>query len=688
LAEDGLLLKRTNSWESVDEIVTGPDGTSLLMRFYAYGPFRAEGLSYDCEGGAPVLHYETPADVDSQVDLIAGLSGEIAADATSAGLAFNHVLSAVTFSVDAGCTPATINAIRLKNVYASADYDWTSGWSGHDAEASFEIPVAAAVQTGTVSDLTSGGNTLMLIPQTFPEDASIVLSMEVDGEAVEIETSIAGVSVAPGKAYVFRMNFDVSTYDSIFTYHILMSHEVNIYKSSGENLWLPEMTFVSGTKKITVDWGDGSSQTVTSGTAVFAHSFPTDYEGDVIVKVKGTSPKITISGAHIQRIEKINIEGNERYDSDGGCNCIIETATNTLVYAGIDYSIPERVKTLGPYSMVTVEDRILEVPEGIETIRTNAIAGPNAYMKRVVLPASLTLLEDGAFMRNSLYGAAVAPGNPIYDSRDDDRCIMVTATDYMILGTIYMNVPEETKGIRPFACIATPSNITLPEGCLDLMTHSFGNNYCLKKIVFPKSCHIGQSAFSGCLYAEFDFSAGEICAESRAFYSCPKITTLDLSMFSSIGSHCFYSCEGLLSLEIPEGTEIPEYAFYSCKGLTTLIIPSSCEIGPGAFSYCTGLTSVELHSSLLRANVFKSCSALATVSLYDGFSSFSSSAFYLAGVTCIYNYCHEQPATVNCSVYKTGGVMHVLEGQDYTIWMAACGFTAKNWTWTDDLKEP
>jgi len=688
LVEDGLLLKRSSRWQSVDDIVTGPDGTDLSMRFYAYGPYRAEGLSFSCDGGAPLIHYEVPASVGDQVDLIAGFSGETGAGESSVGLVFRHVLSAVTFAVDASCTAATIKEIRLINIYGSADYYWSSGWCDHAGKTDFTVSVSESVQTGTASDITAGDLTMMLLPQTFAEDASIVLEMEVDGETVEVETSLAGVSISPGKSYIFRMNFDVSTYDSIFTYHILMSHQVNTYVSSGENLWLPEMKFESGTEKITVDWGDGTKQVWTSGTAVPSHSFLESYEGDVVIKIKGTSPKLVISGTHIQRIQKINIEGNERYDSADGSNCIIETATNTLVYAGIDYSIPSRVTILGPYSMVTVEDATLKVPEGITTIRRNAISGPNPYMKNVELPASLTLLEDGAFIGNGLYGAKVAPGNPVYDSRSNDTCIMVTETDYMKFGTLRMTFPEETKGVRPYACTHTPSVISLPESCLDLMSYSFHNNYVLKKMVLPAGCHVSYYAFSGCMYADFDFSAGDIHAGQYSFEGCRNIITLDLSYFSELAPYCFHNCYELLSVAIPEGTDIPEYAFSSCYGLLSVTVPSGCTVGKGAFSSCKAMTSADLHCSLGKSKTFQGCTSLATINLYDGFSSFAADDLFASGVTCINNYCHEVPTPVKCSIYKQGGVVHVLGGQDYTAWMATCGLTAKNWTWTDDLEEP
>ena len=688
LTEDGLLEKHASGWQTAEEILTGPVGTGLKMRFYSYGPYRAEGLGFSCEDGAPVLHYEVPASVGDQADLIAGKSAELPADASSVSLHFDHILSAVTFAVDASCTAATVKRISLENVYAAADYGWSSGWSGHSGKSTFSLDLSAAVEEGSAADLTGGGNTMMLLPQTFAEDARIVLTLEVDGEEVVIATSLAGVTLGAGKAYTFRMNFDASPYDSIFTYHILMSHEVNIFKSTGENLWLPEMKFESGTEKITVDWGDGTSQTVTSGTAVFRRSFRLNYEGDVIVKVKGTSPKIVISGGHIQRIQKINIEGSDRYDSRDGSNCIIETSTNTLVYAGIDYSIPPEVTTLGPYCMATVEDATLRVPEGITTIRENAISGPNPYMHAVELPASLTLLEDGAFKGNGLDRAKVAPGNPVYDSRNDDSCIMVTATDYIIFGTKRMVIPAVTKGIRPYACMHTPSNITLPPGCLNLMKYSFASNQLLRKIVFPAGCSIGFSAFSGDLFAEFDFSAGGIWAGQYAFSSCPGIVALDLSDFAGIGHYCFRDCRELIALNIPEGTVIPEEAFSLCEKLTSLTIPAGCTLKKNAFSYCTGLKTLDLYSSLGGRGTFKFCTALETVNIHDGFSTYADDDFYLTGVTCINNYCHEQPIAVKCYVHKPDGVMHVLEGQDYTLWMATCGFTEKGWTWIDDLEEP
>jgi hypothetical protein len=131
-----------------------------------------------------VLHYEVPASVGDQADLIAGKSAELPADVSSVSLHFDHILSAVTFAVDASCTAATVKRISLENVYAAADYGWTSGWSGHSGKSTFSLDLSEAVEEGSAADLTGGGNTMMLLPQTFADDARIVLTLEVDGEEV------------------------------------------------------------------------------------------------------------------------------------------------------------------------------------------------------------------------------------------------------------------------------------------------------------------------------------------------------------------------------------------------------------------------------------------------------------------------------------------------------------------------
>ena len=163
---------------------------------------------------------------------------------------------------------------------------------------------------------------------------------------------------------------------------------------------------------------------------------------------------------------------------------------------------------------------------------------------------------------------------------------------------------------------------------------------------------------------------------------------LDLSDFAGIGHYCFRDCRELIALNIPEGTVIPEEAFSLCEKLTSLTIPAGCTLKKNAFSYCTGLKTLDLYSSLGGRGTFKFCTALETVNIHDGFSTYADDDFYLTGVTCINNYCHEQPIAVKCYVHKPDGVMHVLEGQDYTLWMATCGFTEKGWTWIDDLEEP
>ena len=88
-------------------------------------------------------------------------------------------------------------------------------------------------------------------------------------------------------------------------------------------------------------------------------------------------------------------EANPVYDSRGGCNAIIETATNTLVVACINTVIPKDVTSIGKNAFNLYQNPTIEIPENVESIGNYAFL--NSAIKEIVLPNSIVKIGEGAF---------------------------------------------------------------------------------------------------------------------------------------------------------------------------------------------------------------------------------------------------------------------------------------------------
>ena len=90
-------------------------------------------------------------------------------------------------------------------------------------------------------------------------------------------------------------------------------------------------------------------------------------------------------------------KSNPRYDSRGGCNAIIETATNTLMVACNNTVIPKDVVAIGNDAFVFLQKATFTIPQSVRSIGSYAFH--NSAIKSIALPDSLTRIGEYAFMQ-------------------------------------------------------------------------------------------------------------------------------------------------------------------------------------------------------------------------------------------------------------------------------------------------
>ena len=171
-------------------------------------------------------------------------------------------------------------------------------------------------------------------------------------------------------------------------------------------------------------------------------------------------------------------------------------------------------------------------------------------LKSIVLPKSIEEVKAISFSGcNFLEEITIESGNSRYDSRDNCKGIMETATNTLVVGAKSTNIPATTKIIGYSAFGGgrfLNGSITIPEGVEE----------------------IGDYAFQG--------------AKNLAMVSFP-------STLKTIGRGAFSAVNGLTVVRLPNGLETIQYrAFAGCSGMTKIVIPASVTyIGNETFLGCT-----------------------------------------------------------------------------------------------------
>jgi len=171
--------------------------------------------------------------------------------------------------------------------------------------------------------------------------------------------------------------------------------------------------------------------------------------------------------------------GNPIYDSRENCNAIIETATNRLVVASSNTTIP--------HSVTSIDNDAFYACDGLTTI---------------VIPNTITNIDRNIFPHcDSLSSIIVEAGNPTYDSRDNCNAIVETATNTLIAGckTTYISNSVLSIGYYAFDCCYSLTSINIPNSVTSIGAFAFNGCLRLKSITIGNSVtRIGSNAFCNC----------------------------------------------------------------------------------------------------------------------------------------------------------------------------------------------
>ena len=314
--------------------------------------------------------------------------------------------------------------------------------------------------------------------------------------------------------------------------------------------------------------------------------------------------------------------GNTVYDSREGCNAIIETASNKLLFGCMNTLIPNTVTTLGARSFYGCTGLTsITIPENVTTVSDSVFWGCtgliNATIGNSQSPNGNTVTTIGNHVfRNCSALASVTIGNSI-STIGEYVFYGCSALNGATIGSSVTSIGDYSfyncSALSAVTCLATtpptiqeytfnpyPDMLYVPMESVDaynraLYWRSFGN---ISGIV-P-----GYNTFvvDGIYYSSITGNTAMVIANENveAYYSgnvvIPSTVTYQGMTFNvvAIDDNAFDGCYDLESIVIGENvTAIGEQAFQGCVGLTSVTIGSNvASIGSKAFNYCNALTTV------------------------------------------------------------------------------------------------
>ena len=167
-------------------------GDAYKMAFFAYAPYDEDGTIFSKKEGIPTLTYSVPTDIKEQKDLLACWRKDVDGNKRdTVKLSFSHLCTAVKFKVGEGLENA-ITSISIKNVHGSGIYSVADGkWTPTgEANGTYTLTIDSK-NTSEGTELTTGENVFMMIPQTLPDGAEIEVIFTENGQKQTLTASIS-----------------------------------------------------------------------------------------------------------------------------------------------------------------------------------------------------------------------------------------------------------------------------------------------------------------------------------------------------------------------------------------------------------------------------------------------------------------------------------------------------------------
>ena len=295
-------------------------------------------------------------------------------------------------------------------------------------------------------------------------------------------------------------------------------------------------------------------------------------------------------------------EGNPKYDSREGCNALIETASNKLLYGTNNSFIPNSINTIGVAAFQKRNFTTLNIPNSVTTIEDGAFSGC----------PELTSVYIGTGLENF--------GEYIFDECDKLKTVEIHsnalvsknyAVEEMNVAWLFWGAPveeivlgEEVTSVGDRAFVRCSMNsIKMSDNLIRIGNNAFWECFNLTSIEFSNNLeYIGEWAFAGChALPSVTIPKSVKCIDAIAFQWCYALTKVVVNSNEVVArdNEQFYtlmSCFGKQVKEFVLGEDVKKIAyiaFAQSENLTSVTIPGNLTcVDDSAFHECTSLTDV------------------------------------------------------------------------------------------------
>ena len=295
--------------------------------------------------------------------------------------------------------------------------------------------------------------------------------------------------------------------------------------------------------------------------------------------------------------------------------------------------IPKGIKTIGRacFAGANVEEVVL--PEGIETIDSDAfnfctklrkinfpetlkVIGHGAFkgcffLETVILPKTMKKISDYAFYEAGIK-QLILPENVNFVGTEVFAGTNIETTDIPENFTLNSAMFEKCQKLHSINLLG--SHITIPERC-------FCNCINLTEIDITKTALIKDEAFRGCQNLSVSTIPADTLVAVSAFEESGA-TDVIIEDISKVCNRVFADCKSLkkLTINVADGpTSVSSALVKGCKNLQTVVF--------------TGRTK---NLTVIEAAAFKETKNLNTISLPDTIKTISKEAFYDSGIENIH----------------------------------------------------
>lgn len=373
---------------------------------------------------------------------------------------------------------------------------------------------------------------------------------------------------------------------------------------------------ISGTA--TIEWGDGTSDTVTgtsTSTAIYTQHTYSNI-GDYVIKLSSAN-NISFSGENTTYSNLLTKkEKNTTYQGtikkiELGSKIILNFNAFYYCYSMQTITMPNDVKINqnNPFQYCLKLKNIV-IPNNNNIKLTQSFVSHCQLLEHIEIPNSVTNSNgSGKFQSCFSLKRLTLPNSITSLARNDiSNCTALTK----------LIIPSTVTSIEPYCFQSSMlSEIIIPNSVTTIdTTNMFSSNSILKKITLPNTCTQIKSYFASyCISLIYiEIPNGVTTIENSAFGNCSSLQTLTLpNTITTVGNNAFQYCEGLTTLTLPSNlTSVGSNAFGYCKAVTSFDF-SNCTAVPtlansNAFYQTTGTIIVpdSLYSTWIAATNWSS----------------------------------------------------------------------------------